>query len=56
MAANRERYREQALDHLRILDEIEAGRRESAAILLRQHLELVVRNLEPLKEILIRRQ
>jgi DNA-binding GntR family transcriptional regulator len=52
MTTNRERYREQALEHLRILDEIEAGRNEAAAVLLRKHLETVIRNLEPLKDIL----
>lgn len=51
-SASRERYYEQARDHLDILDLLEAGRNGDASAKLRQHLGHVIHNLEGIRPIL----
>jgi DNA-binding GntR family transcriptional regulator len=51
-AASRERYVEQARDHLEILGLLEAGRQDDAAQRLRLHLGTVIRNLSAIRPVL----
>ncbi|CAN7718710.1 GntR family transcriptional regulator [Aminobacter sp. LjRoot7] len=51
---NRDRYVEQARDHLEILRLLEEGRNEEASWALRSHLGKVIHNLEPIRQLLER--
>lgn len=50
--ANRDRYSEQAQDHLAILSLLEAGRNEEASQLLKTHMGRVIHNLDTIRPLL----
>jgi DNA-binding GntR family transcriptional regulator len=49
---DRRRYRQQCVEHLQILDLLEADRNEEASLALRRHLEHTVANLKDIRTVL----